>query len=234
MCCVGLFKINFLWFLFVILGLVILFSHVYPTGEKETKLIRKKPTHCELQQQLFYLMIMTHNGIMFLFNRHKVHVCGYLGEHYCSRVRSSDVELKGLRFLLHTFKLQSVVNAWDHADFPRKSNEPAGAFCADWTHIITTQGISRAWRKGTECCKPSQVLKIHILTFIASFTVRPRLCKSQFLLFYCTGHRPCGWSKSNQFLSRLPVWGNGCRPEMENFKLGIVLMKMCTGFPNPR
>lgn len=137
-------------------------------------------------------------------------------------------------FCFTTFKLQSVVNAWDHADFPPKSNEPAGAFCADWTHIITTQGISRAWRKGTECCKPSQVLKIHILTFIASFTVRPRLCKSQFLLFYCTGHRPCGWSKSNQFLSRLPVWGNGCRPEMENFKLGIVLMKMCTGFPNPR
>lgn len=42
MCCVGLFKINFFWFLFVILGLVILFSHVDPTGEKETKLIRKK------------------------------------------------------------------------------------------------------------------------------------------------------------------------------------------------
>lgn len=72
-------------------------------GEKETKLIRKK-------QHIY--MIMTHNGIVFLFNRHvKVHVCGYLGEHYCSRVRSSDVGLKGLRFLLHTFKLQSVVNA---------------------------------------------------------------------------------------------------------------------------
>lgn len=89
--------------------------------------------------------------------------------------------------------------------------------------------------KEQNVCKPSQVLKIHILTFIASFTVRPRLCKSQFLLFYCTGHRPRGrWAKSNQFLSRLPVWGNRCRPEMENFKLGIVLMKMYTGFPNPR